>query len=674
MKPKQTGITNHTLPDLTTDCLRFTLRFFRPIQMSPQHIYHTALPLSPTTSLLRFWFLKHNPSWKKNQTTLQISSSETPTGWGGLFLAIKAESETFACMSVAGQEILAVDGGNIISIFDVVTGVLRLTLKSPQPVTKVVGFPDGPVLFCSHRHPDVITMWDTQTGGLIYTFRTNFEISDIAISSRGKFLATCSLDGTFRFWKVEGRSEDSRTFDKPVAHICFLDSEDQVALALEGNILVLEMTTGKTLRTLSVFYGSEHVTGMAFSTSKRRLAIRSTYDRIVVIDTRSGFTFSSSPALPLDHVSAFAVSDAGDQIFCATEEGNLIWFDTSIHPPEWVHLQDGLGVIHSIDPLGHGRLAVNLGDSIQILATRQARSPESLEQRISSVYLLTLRDGKAICTSSWEPLDIYVLDMETMETLSHHAIEFDYHTPFPPRPLCASFDQNTTVIFSLRNGRGHIVQLVSLEGPRLIWEAPVSQDAVMGALSPDGGKVIIVVKSGSLDGDGDWELCVREMTGGKLLSSISQAGEPPSKVEFVSETQFYTEHLRVRESSIPSPEPESKVDFKGGSGGISPAKPKVRCQDRHLDCNIRTTFTLTDACNGCNIQKVSKEEILRVRPYALDENLEWVVDARSRRVCWLPPGHVTGRENGHVFIGASLFTAGQDGIVRKLTFREPCSE
>jgi hypothetical protein len=198
----------------------------------------------------------------------------------------------------------------------------------------------------------------------------------------------------------------------------------------------------------------------------------------------------------------------------------------------------------------------------------------------------------------------------------------------------------------------------------------------MGALSPDGGKVIMVVKAGNLEGDGDWELCVREMAGGKLLSSVIQAGEPPGKVEFVSETQFYTEHLRVRESSIPSPEFESKVDFEDGSGGISPAKPKVRsrAKDHHLDCYIRKTFTLTDPCNGCNIQKVSEEKILRVRPYALDEKLEWVVDAKSRRVCWLPPGHVTRRENGHVFIGASLFTAGQDGVVRKLTFREPCSE
>jgi hypothetical protein len=68
------------------------------------------------------------------------------------------------------------------------------------------------------------------------------------------------------------------------------------------------------------------------------------------------------------------------------------------------------------------------------------------------------------------------------------------------------------------------------------------------------------------------------------------------------------------------------------------------------------------------------EEILPVHPYALDDNLEWVVDAKSRRVCWLPPGYISGIEDGHFFVGSSIVMGGQDGIVRRLTFRNPSSD
>jgi hypothetical protein len=61
-------------------------------------------------------------------------------------------------------------------------------------------------------------------------------------------------------------------------------------------------------------------------------------------------------------------------------------------------------------------------------------------------------------------------------------------------------------------------------------------------------------------------------------------------------------------------------------------------------------------------------------PYSLDDNLEWVVDAKSRRVCWLPPGYISGIEDGHFFVGSSIVMAGQDGIVRRLTFRNPSSD
>ena len=62
----------------------------------------------------------------------------------------------------------------------------------------------------------------------------------------------------------------------------------------------------------------------------------------------------------------------------------------------------------------------------------------------------------------------------------------------------------------------------------------------------------------------------------------------------------------------------------------------------------------------------------RVIPqYALDANCEWVVDTKSRRVCWISPGDVRRGDGGHFWDGLSLIMVGDDGVVRKLTFEEP---
>ena len=123
---------------------------------------------------------------------------------------------------------------------------------------------------------------------------------------------------------------------------------------------------------------------------------------------------------------------------------------------------------------------------------------------------------------------------------------------------------------------------------------------------------------------------------------------------------------------------------------MAPALPSgeggVGYEDHHEDHYVRRTFNLVrhycDTGDRCvqtthgpmrysyRIEKVSKENTLTVHPYALDKNLEWVVDTKSRRVCWLPPGYVSEIENGHFFVGSSVVMVGQGGIVRRLTFRD----
>jgi len=58
-------------------------------------------------------------------------------------------------------------------------------------------------------------------------------------------------------------------------------------------------------------------------------------------------------------------------------------------------------------------------------------------------------------------------------------------------------------------------------------------------------------------------------------------------------------------------------------------------------------------------------------PYTLDANCEWVIDGGSRKICWISPGNVRRGNGGHFWAGLSLVMVGDDGVVRKLTFKEP---
>jgi len=587
----------------------------------------------------------------------QATSSILSTTWGPVLRTIKADSGRFIHVVVAGQRIVAVCEDNTVSAYDAVTGVLRLSLNPPQQVTKVEGSPDGSFLFCVHQHSCEITLWDTQTGGMIHTFTTKSEIANIAVSSMGKYLASCSSNGTLGFWEVGNRRGGPLIWREPVECICWLEPEDQVALAVENTVAILEVTTGKKLRTFTVEGGS--VRGIAFSAGQRRLVIWKTSEAnstFVVIDIQTGSPMVSSS--PLLDVVSFTLSEGGDRVVCATKSGIVRHCSrmNTLSPTDWYDHLDHLGIIHSISLLRSGHLVANLGGSIQLLAMDYTRPPNA-KKDLEMSHIYPLDNGRAISASSKDRNNVHLLDMETMKTLAHYPIRSGGHdVPFMPRTLCASIDRHITA-FCFRKSDKFVLKLRATGSRAFGWETLFSRPVLSGALSPGGEKLITVLECNGLPGDLGWELCVQRSSDGRILASIRQAGRPPGNIVFTSETQFYTEVTHVRATPAPLPEPRNYAKLKENDRGHS----------------VRTTFTLAPTTSkSYRIQEVS-EEILNA-PYTLDESLEWVVDAKLRRVCWLPPGYVSGIENGHFFVGSSIVMAGQDGIVRRLTFRDPYSE
>jgi len=644
--------------------------------MSAQHIYHTALPLSPRASTLRERFFRNHPSWEEDLTTQQVSSQSLPATWGAVLRTIKADLGGFTHVAVAGQRIAAICEDNTVNVYDAVTGVLKLSLNTPRQVTKAEGSPDGSVLFCAHQSTREITLWDMQTGGLVHTLTTAFEISDIAVSLNGKYLASCSSDGTFRFWEVETRCGGSRFFDQPVMCICWLEPEDQVAIALKGTVMVLEMATGRTLHTVSV--GGD-VQGITFSAGQRRLAVWSAFgieNTIAIVDTHTGLTHFSSP--PLTDVSCFTFSDNGYRVVCATRAGELLSFYPDEFSSSWDDYLSHLETIHCIGLLRSGHLVANVGGSIQILETEYARpSGTSLDSEISRVY--PLDNGRAISASSRDRKGINLLDTETMKNLANHHGGFGYRDlSFTPRFLYASIDRRLAVL-CVRDFDGFALKLHPIGHDVPGWEQFLERPALLGALSPNGEKFVIVMEH-EVPGGVGWTLYLRTTSDGKVCTLVTWADRPPRNIAFTSETQFYIEYDDEGYYKEDCPVRESVIQgssFQKFGTLVIPSRTsgvRFRTEDYHVDCHIRKRFYLIPTEWGLYTRELPEEKILSAHAYKLDKDLEWVVDAKSRRVCWLPPGYISGIENGHFFVGSSIVMAGKDGIVRKLTFRKPRSD
>ena len=597
-------------------------------------------------------------------------------------------------MAVAGQQIVAVCKENTVNVYDAVTGVLRLSLHPPQPVTKAEGSPDGSVLFLVYQQAHQITVWHTQTGGLIYTLTTLSDINNVAVSSKGKYLGSCSSDGTFEFWGVERRYGGSHSLNQAVTYICWLEPEDQVALALEQSIVILEVTTGKTLHTFSLGGSLQRITFSAYQYQLAFSLVQEAESKIGTINIQTG-TVLESP-YTLHDVSCLTFSGDGSQVICVTNVGNLLSYEPR-RLSRWNHHLSHLGAIHSMSVLQGGHLVMSSRESIQLLGSECTQlSGASPDPGITHVHQLS--SDEAVSGSSKDHGTVNLLDMLTMKILINHHIKFDeLDASFKPHFLCTSIDRGIAVLH-LQKHNGFTLELHRIGQTHPTWEQHSSQPVLLGTLSPNGQHLVTISGSEDLSGGGDWKFCVWGLmsSSGSVLNPTSfiQKGRPPSKIMFTSENQFCTEdhHIQMTSTLETQPTPRTTVSMQSGDCHISPdiqksitqrpdemttsatileGQPHTRVY--HKEHCVQKTFSLETVGSYLEIKEVSRKEIVITNPYRLDDNLEWVVDTESRRVCWLPPGYVTEAKDGHFFVGSSIVTAGQDGIVRKLTFREPRS-
>lgn len=186
-----------------------------------------------------------------------------------------------------------------------------------------------------------------------------------------------------------------------------------------------------------------------------------------------------------------------------------------------------------------------------------------------------------------------------------------------------------------------VLQALSSRTPLPIWPEASEDNALLGGLSPSRTRIVTVYNLRRR------ELWIKAVEDGTILAKLHledrglEAGVIYD-LTFDSETRF---HLK-----IDGPRHHIQVPYDVIALPLGPYSHTIK--------------------RGKPVP-VSKPR--KIPPYTLDSSLEWVLDARRRKICWIPPEYVRRGSGGHFWADLSLVMLGSDAIVRTLTFKEPDS-
>jgi len=190
-------VKHEQLLDTAKDYFQFVTRFFEVIKVSAIHIYHSALELSPTSSIIRKLY------YHRRVTRLPKVVTGTSESWAqSITISGKDDYNELCIWSPCGQ-FVAASMRQAVEIRNQLTLELITVLQPPEMIPGLTGplaySPDGRSIACAS---DIaIIIWDIQTGGVV------------------KELG-CSADNTSLVWSSNGGT------------ICTIDSRDQMTFTV----------------------------------------------------------------------------------------------------------------------------------------------------------------------------------------------------------------------------------------------------------------------------------------------------------------------------------------------------------------------------------------------------------------------------------------------------------
>ena len=210
----------------TNDSQRFLLEHTGTIHDSPSHIYHSALPFSPSSS----WLCKCYGIELSQE--VQVARG-LPAEWGACLCTLPVDRGA-SCLSYQNNGIAAGTYRGDIIILDAITGRHTAILSGHTSIVYSVTYsPDG-ISLVSGSSDNTVKLWDVQTGGIVKTFHGHTQcVQCVSVSADFVRIASGSYDHTIRLWNIQ-TGECSCVIDQKgrVEHVSFFPTDPQHLLSV----------------------------------------------------------------------------------------------------------------------------------------------------------------------------------------------------------------------------------------------------------------------------------------------------------------------------------------------------------------------------------------------------------------------------------------------------------
>ena len=162
-------MSRNVIHDLLYDCQRMVQLCYPVISTFASHVYKSALPCCPSSSVLRTAYAKDlegtprihiglRPSWNANVITLEGHTSDV----------------TSAAYSPDGKQIVSASFDGTIRLWDAATGAQLHVLDAEESVWSVAFSPDGKEIL-SGSESGTVSLWDAKTGARIASQKAHSE-------------------------------------------------------------------------------------------------------------------------------------------------------------------------------------------------------------------------------------------------------------------------------------------------------------------------------------------------------------------------------------------------------------------------------------------------------------------------------------------------------------------
>jgi len=180
----------------TNDIQRILLEHFNTISNSPSHLYHSALPLSPSSSWLYECYIA-----ELSQEVRVVEG--LPVKWGMCSRTILL-NEFIYTLSCWNNAVAVGSSQRDIIIFDAITGSQTAVLPGHTDWVHSLTFSSDGTSLVSGSLDKTVKLWDMQTGGVVKTLHGHTKmVRSVSISADSTTIASGSEDRTIRLWNIQ---------------------------------------------------------------------------------------------------------------------------------------------------------------------------------------------------------------------------------------------------------------------------------------------------------------------------------------------------------------------------------------------------------------------------------------------------------------------------------------